>query len=42
VNSDLPGELDDVLLGALEKDKADRYEDILYLRDALADLDKNV
>ncbi|MFC6730369.1 serine/threonine-protein kinase, partial [Natronoarchaeum mannanilyticum] len=34
----LPAELDDVLMPALEREKADRYESVLYLRDALADL----
>jgi len=34
----LPAELDDVLMPALEREKEDRYESVLYLRDALADL----
>ena len=41
VNSDLPEELDAILLRALEKEKTDRYEDILYLRDALDGLDES-
>ena len=34
----LPPEIDDILLTALATDKADRYEDVLYLRDELQDL----
>jgi hypothetical protein len=34
----LPPALDDVLLTALAKEKADRYDDIVYLRDDLRDL----
>lgn len=37
-NPSLPAEIDDALLPALEREKADRYESVLYLRDALADL----
>jgi len=33
--ADVPAALDDVLLTALAKEKADRYESALYLRDAL-------
>jgi hypothetical protein len=33
--ADVPAALDDVLLTALAKEKADRYEDALYLRDDL-------
>ncbi|GAB3321116.1 serine/threonine-protein kinase [Haloplanus salinarum] len=33
--ADVPSALDDVLLTALAKDKADRYDDIVYLRDDL-------
>ncbi|WP_199243670.1 outer membrane protein assembly factor BamB family protein [Haloplanus rallus] len=36
--ADVPAALDDVVLTALAKEKADRYDDIVYLRDALADL----
>jgi serine/threonine protein kinase len=36
--ADVPAALDDVLLTALAKDKADRYDDIVYLRDDLQDL----
>jgi hypothetical protein len=38
VASGLPPELDDVLLRALAKEKADRYESVLYLRDDLRTL----
>lgn len=34
----LPEEVDDVVLRALAKERADRYEDVLYLRDRLAEL----
>ena len=33
--ADLPTDLDDILLTALSKEKDDRYEDIVYLRDDL-------
>ncbi|QGX96258.1 hypothetical protein EI982_16470 [Haloplanus rallus] len=36
--TDLPPELDDILLKALAKEKDDRYESVLYLRDALQDV----
>ena len=36
--SDIPEELDEILLTALATEKADRYEHILYLRDDLQDL----
>ena len=35
---DIPPELDDILLTALAKDKADRYETVVYLRDELQEL----
>jgi outer membrane protein assembly factor BamB/tRNA A-37 threonylcarbamoyl transferase component Bud32 len=35
INTDLPKELDEVLLTALAKQRADRYESVLYFRDAL-------
>ncbi|MFB6183390.1 MAG: protein kinase [Haloarculaceae archaeon] len=38
VDPSLPADLDDVLLRALAKSKADRYDGILYLRDAFQDL----
>jgi tRNA A-37 threonylcarbamoyl transferase component Bud32 len=37
-NPDLPSEIDNILLKALEKEKKDRYEDVVYLRDALREL----
>jgi len=36
--ADVPPALDDALLRALAVDRTDRYETVLYLRDALADL----
>lgn len=36
--ADLPAELDDILLTALAKQRTDRYDDIVYLRDQLRDL----
>ena len=36
--ADVPPTLDDVLLTALEKEKRNRYESVLYLRDALRDI----
>ncbi|WP_251328426.1 PQQ-binding-like beta-propeller repeat protein [Haloplanus pelagicus] len=36
--ADVPAALDDVLLTALETDKQDRYESVLYLRDGLRDV----
>jgi len=36
--ADLPPELDDILLTALATERADRYESVLYLRDALEGL----
>ncbi len=36
--ADVPRALDDVLLPALAKSKADRYDDVIYLRDALQEL----
>lgn len=38
VDSTLPDELDEILLGCLRPEKADRYEDVLYLRDDLQSL----
>ena len=35
---DVPPELDDILLTALAKDKADRYETVVYFRDELQEL----
>ncbi|MFB6150635.1 MAG: protein kinase [Haloarculaceae archaeon] len=37
-HADVPDELDDVLLRALETEKDDRYESVVYLRDDLQDL----
>lgn len=37
-NSDLPKAIDGAILTALEKEKRDRYESVLYLRDALAEV----
>jgi len=36
--ADVPNEIDDILLTALAKQKDDRYEDILYLRDDLEEV----
>jgi hypothetical protein len=36
--ADLPEELDNILLTALATEKADRYDDVLYIRDALQEL----
>jgi hypothetical protein len=36
--ADVPEALDEVLLRALATERADRYEHVLYLRDALQDL----
>jgi hypothetical protein len=36
--ADLPPEIDEVLLTALAADRSDRYESVLYLRDALQDV----
>jgi tRNA A-37 threonylcarbamoyl transferase component Bud32 len=36
--ADVPPELDEILMKALEKDKEDRYDNILYLRDDLQDM----
>ena len=38
VESGLPPAVDEVVLTAMAKDKADRYESVLYLRDELRDL----
>jgi hypothetical protein len=38
---DVPAVLDDVLLTALAKDKDNRFESVLYLRDALSRLDED-
>jgi serine/threonine-protein kinase len=39
--ADVPEELDEILLTALAKQKPDRYDDIVYLRDELQDLFSN-
>jgi serine/threonine protein kinase len=39
--ADIPEALDEILLTALAKEKADRYDDILYLRDDLQELFDN-
>lgn len=36
--ADVPPELDDILLTALAREKADRYDSLVYLRDALQEL----
>jgi serine/threonine protein kinase len=36
--ADVPAEMDDILLTALAKERADRYDTVVYLRDALQDL----
>ncbi|WP_245835461.1 serine/threonine-protein kinase [Natronolimnobius baerhuensis] len=36
--ADVPPELDEILLTAMAKEKVDRYESVLYLRDALQEL----
>jgi serine/threonine-protein kinase len=36
--ADVPDGLDDVLLTAMAKDRDDRYDDIVYLRDDLQEL----
>jgi serine/threonine protein kinase len=38
-NPELPPEIDDIVLTAMAKEKEDRYESVLYLRDALRELD---
>jgi len=38
IDPSLPARLDEILLTALAKDRDDRYEDVLYLRDALQEL----
>jgi hypothetical protein len=38
-NPELPPEIDDIVLTAMAKEKTDRYESVLYLRDALRDVD---
>ncbi|WP_251342498.1 protein kinase domain-containing protein [Haloplanus halophilus] len=40
--ADVPPALDDVLLTALAKEKADRYEDIILLRNALQDVSEEL
>jgi len=37
-NPDLPAEIDDILLTALTKDRTERYDEIIYLRDAIGSL----
>lgn len=39
--ADVPAELDGILLSALAKEKEDRYDDVLYLRDSLQELFDN-
>jgi hypothetical protein len=36
--ADIPQELDDILMTALAKEKSERYESVLYLRDDLQEL----
>jgi|GEM_PF-5624784 len=36
--ADLPEEIDEIILTALATERADRYDDVLYIRDALQDL----
>lgn len=38
---DLPEEIDEIILTALATERADRYDDVLYIRDALQDLWNN-
>jgi len=38
VDESIPAEIDEVILTALAKEKSDRYESVLYLRDELKDL----
>lgn len=38
VDPSMPDDLDEILLTALAKEKRDRYEDVLYLRDDLRSL----
>ncbi len=38
-NPELPPEVDDIILTAMAKEKGDRYESVLYVRDALRDID---
>jgi serine/threonine protein kinase len=40
--ADVPTELDDILLTAMAKEKTERYESVLYLRDELRDLYESV
>jgi hypothetical protein len=40
--ADVPTELDDILLTAMAKDKTERYESVLYLRDGLQNLYESV
>jgi serine/threonine protein kinase len=40
--ADVPGALDEVLLRALATEKTDRYEHVLYLRDALEEMTESV
>ena len=42
VIADVPEVLDDILLTALAKEKDERYDDIIYLRDDLKDLFENI
>lgn len=38
VDESIPAEIDEVILTALAKEKSDRYESVLYLRDELKHL----
>ena len=41
-NPDLPAALDDALLPALERDRADRYDSVIYLRDEIEAIARSV
>jgi outer membrane protein assembly factor BamB len=41
-NPDLPAALDDALLPALERDRADRYDSVIYLRDEIESIARAV
>jgi hypothetical protein len=36
--ADVPDQLDEILLTALAKDKRERYDSVVYIRDALQDM----